>query len=84
MATKLDIIKTAVNFAAGAGVSKVVHDIIQNNTDPEDLVDKTKVVVGSAVIGSMVADRASEHVNAKIDAAAVWMQNLKDKKTTDK
>lgn len=81
MTNKLDIVKTAINFAAGAGVSKVVHDIIKNNTDPETTADTLKVAAGSIVLGSMVADRASEHVNAKVDAIAAWASKLKDKKT---
>lgn len=81
MTSKLDIAKAVINCAAGAGVSKVVHDIIKNNTDTETTAEAVKVAAGSIVIGSMVADRASEHVSAKVDKIAAWYADLKTKKS---
>jgi hypothetical protein len=77
MSNKLAIAKLVVNFAAGAGVSKVVNDIIRNNTTVETTNDTFKVWAGSVVIGSMAADAGSRHVNAKIDAVADWFEARK-------
>ena len=81
--TKLDIAKTAVHYITGAGVGKVVHDIIANNTEPEDFAEKAQIVVGSAVIGSMVAERTAAHVEAKMDAVAAWYTNRRTKTPTE-
>ena len=84
MSNKFAIAKMAINFAAGAGVSKVVNDIIQNNTTVETTADAAKVWTGSIVIGSMAADAGSKHVSAKVDAIANWWQNRKTAEETTK
>lgn len=80
MTNKLEIAKTAINIIAGAGVSKVAHDIIKNNTTTDTTADAAKVFAGSLVIGSMAADAASKHVSSKIDAIVAWRADLKSKK----
>jgi hypothetical protein len=82
MSDKLFIAKAAINVIAGAGVSKVVNDIIQMNTVTETNTDKAKVWIGSAIIGSMAADRSSEYVGDKIDKAVAWWTARKAVKTT--
>lgn len=72
MSDKFAIAKLVINLAAGAGVSKVVNDIISNNTTVETTADAVKVWTGSIVIGSMAADAGSKHVNAKVDQVAAW------------
>lgn len=69
---KLALSKMAINFAAGAGVSKVVNDIIKNNTEVETVKDALEVAIGSLVLGSMAADAGSKHVNTKVDAIVAW------------
>jgi hypothetical protein len=81
MSDKFAIAKLVINFAAGAGVSKVVNDIITNNTTVETTTDAAKVWAGSVVIGSMVAEAGSKHVNAKVDAVEAWWENRKAAKT---
>lgn len=81
MSNKLAIAKLVVNAAAGAGVSKVINDIIQNNTTVETTADAVKVWVGSGVIGMMAADAGSKHVNAKFDSVAAWFEARKEAKT---
>lgn len=78
--TKLGIAKLVINVAAGLGVSKVTNDIISNNVNVDSTEDRIKVAVGSIVIGSMVSEMASEHVNAKIDAVAKFWQSRKSVK----
>jgi hypothetical protein len=82
MSDKFQIAKLVINVTAGMGVSKVVHDIITNNTTVESTADAAKVWAGSCVIGSMVADAASDHVNAKVDAVANWLEKRKAEKAT--
>lgn len=81
MSNKLAIAKIAINFAAGAGVSKVVNDIIRNNVTIETTSDAAKVWIGSAVIGSMAADAGSKHVNAKVDMVTSWFEQRKAENT---
>lgn len=80
--TKLGFAKLAINVAAGMGVSKVVNDVISNNTNIDSTEDQIKVAIGSVVIGSMIAEKASEHVNAKVDAIAGIWKNRKNVKDT--
>lgn len=79
MSGKLALAKMAINLIAGAGVSKVVNDVIRNNTTLETPRDVAEVWVGSVVIGSMVADAGQKHVNAKLDKAVAWWEERKTK-----
>lgn len=82
--TKLGIAKLVVNLATGVGVSKVTNDIITNNVNVDSTEDKIKVALGSFVIGSMIAEMTSNHVNSRIDSMAKLWQNRKAvKETTD-
>ena len=78
--TKLGIAKLVINVATGIGVSKVTNDIITNNVNVDSTEDRIKVAVGSLVIGSMIGEMASAHVNAKIDSIAGFWQNRKSVK----
>lgn len=80
MPAKLDIAKTAVNFIVGGGVTKIVNDVIANNTDPETTKEKIEVAAGSLVLATMIVGRTSEYTNARMDEAALWLTKLKDKK----
>jgi hypothetical protein len=75
---KINLAKFGINLISTVGVSKVVRDIISNNTDVETTADAVKVWAGSFVIGGMVAERASEHVNRRIDGAIGWYENRKE------
>ena len=79
--TKLGLAKLVINVATGIGVAKVTNDIISTNVNVESTEDRIKVALGSLVIGSMVGEMASDHVNAKIDAVASFWQNRKSVKT---
>jgi hypothetical protein len=77
--SKLAIAKLAINVVTGVGVSKVVNDIIKNNVSIITNGDRIKVAVGSLVIGSMVAEAASNHVESGINKMA---KHWKDRKAT--
>jgi len=78
--TKLGIAKLVINVAAGMGVAKVTDDFIKSNTTVESTEDRIKVAIGSIVLGSMVSQAASNHVNAKVDTIVNFWQNRKSVK----
>jgi hypothetical protein len=74
---KLDITKRVASTIVGLGTTKIVNDIVRNNTDTETTADKVKVTAGALVIGSMAADATSSYTDRKIDEiAAWWNQNV--------
>jgi hypothetical protein len=79
---KINLAKFGINLISTVGVSKVVRDIISNNTDVETTADAVKVWAGSLVIGGMVAERASEHVNRRVDGAITWFDNRRQDSNT--
>jgi hypothetical protein len=80
MTSALPIVRLGINVVASVGVSKVVNDIIRYNTNVETTADAVKVAAGALVLGSIVADTASDHVNKRIDQVANWNKNRKAKK----
>lgn len=70
---KLQIVKGLVGSVVAGGVSKIVHDIIANNTSPEKLVDKVPVYIGAGVLGMMAKDLSKAYTSDKIDKyIATW------------
>ena len=80
---KMKIAKAAIRIISGAGCSKVVNDIIRNNTNVETTMDSIKVLVGSIVIGTMVADAGSDHVEAKFDQLVGIWKDIKSEEVTE-
>jgi hypothetical protein len=81
MSNAIVITKLAAHLICAAGVSKVINDVITNNTTVMSSADAVRVATGSIVLGSLVAEHASKHVNNRIDAAAVWFANRKAEET---
>ena len=77
MSGALPFVKLAVHVVSSVGVSKIVNDVIRNNVSVVTTADAVKVIAGSIVIGSMVAEKASNHVNDRMDAIAAWNENRK-------
>lgn len=77
MLSKVTLAKMVINFTAGSGVAKVVNDVIKNNITVETPTDAVKGMIGSIVIGSMIADVSSKHVNAKVDSVVKWWEERK-------
>ena len=66
------ITKTHVRFTLGiiaaVGVAYVAKEIIEENTsDPENYAEAAQLLVGTAVIGSMVAVAAEHHIHQLFD-----------------
>lgn len=72
MSNMLPIVRLTTHLVASVGVSKVINDIIKNNTDVVTTADAVKVATGSIVLGSMLAEHAMKHVNNRVDAVAAW------------
>lgn len=72
MSNGVTLAKVGVHIFASIGVSKVVRDIIINNTNVVTTADGVKVIAGSLVLGSMIAEHASNHVNRQFDKAYEW------------
>lgn len=70
--TKTEITKRIVSIVVGLGTTKIVNDIVENNTDAETTTDKVKVKAGSLVIGAMAADATSAYTDRKIDEITAW------------
>jgi len=74
---KIKYAKMAAQLITTIGVGKVTRDIIQNNTTVETTADAAKVWAGSFVIGGMVAEQASAHVDRRIDGLVNWIESRK-------
>lgn len=74
----LPMARLAVHAVASLGVTKVVHDIIKFNTSVTSTFDAVRVATGSLVIGSMVAEVASKHVNDRINDVVAWNNERKN------
>lgn len=74
--------RTAVHLISGLGVSKVVYGVIRNNVPVVTTLDRVQVTIGSLVIGSMVGQQASKHVDERINAALARYET-RNKEQTD-
>jgi hypothetical protein len=72
------MVRLGVHLVSSIGVSKIVNDMIVNNVNIVTKMDAVKVWTGSIVIGSMIAQHASKHVNDKIDAVVAWSETRKE------
>jgi hypothetical protein len=73
--------KLAVNIVSALGVSKVVGDIVKNNTTVLTGSQKFLVNAGGLVLGSMIVEQASNHVNRTIDDIVEWHRKEKEDST---
>ena len=61
-------VKLTINIVSSLGVSKVVGDIIRNNTTVLTTSQRLLVNTGGLVLGSMIVEQAIDHVNRTIDS----------------
>jgi len=64
--------KLAINVISSLGVTKVVGDIIKNNTTVMTGSQKLLVNAGTLVLSSMLVEQATNHVNNTIDELVYW------------
>lgn len=75
---QISLLKISVNIVSSASVWKIVSDVIRHNVAIETTADAVKVWTGSLILGSMVADQASTHVNNQLDRGLEWLENRKN------
>lgn len=81
MSGALPFARIAVHLVAGLGVSKVVKDIVVNNTTIITRTDAVRVFTGRMVIASMATAAVTKYVDQHIDKVVAW--NEKRKTDTD-
>lgn len=77
------LVRAGVNLLATAGTSKIVNDVITNNTNVVTNVDAIRVWAGKVVIGMIAIDLVSAKVNEKWDAAADMLKGKQVKVTVE-
>jgi hypothetical protein len=76
--------KLAANVVSALGVSKVVGDIVKNNTTVLTGSQRFLVNAGGLVLGSMIVEQASNHVNRTIDELVDWHRQEKNQEDEQK
>jgi len=71
--------KLAAQVVTGLGVHKIVSDVITSNVTVVTNFDAVRVAAGGLVLSSMAVDKASEHLELRIEQARQWYENQKDK-----
>lgn len=69
---KTDIAKKVTALVVGIGVSKVVTNVIKNNTSPEKVPDQVAIAIAGYVLASMAADATKVYTDAKIQSLVEW------------
>lgn len=65
-------IKLSAHILAALGVTKVVGDIVTRNAIVNTTFDVIRIRCGSIVIGSLVAEHASQHVEERLNQVYAW------------
>jgi hypothetical protein len=70
--------KAGVQILAALGVTRVVTEVIKNNTVAVTTVDKILINTGGFVLGSIVVDHASDRVNYAFEKFDTWNEKRKE------
>ena len=62
MFAQLPLLKLGAQLVAGMGVSRILGDIIKNNVIVTTPVQALTVKAGSLVLGSMLVEQSSNHI----------------------
>lgn len=74
----LAVVKLGINLLSSFGVSKVLNDIVSNNTTVVTTADAILVKTGTLVLGTMIVGHASNHVNNTIDGVVAIFNKKED------
>lgn len=77
MINGLPVAKLAVHLTAGLGVTRVLDQVIKNNTTISTTADAVFVKLGGLVLGSMLVEQASDHVNRQWNNIREWNEERK-------
>lgn len=69
--------KLATQIVAGLGVSKILGDIIQNNVTITTNVQAISVKVSSYVLGSLLVEQSSNHIERTTNEIVAWLDRRK-------
>lgn len=75
--SKLGIAKFAISHFVGLSAGYCTASVIQNNVEIDSTNDKIKLGIGSAIIGMMVADQASDYVGNVMDQLTTSWESIK-------
>lgn len=71
------VARLSAQFVAGLGVSKIVADIVKNNAHVVTTADAVKVWAGSLVLGSMIVEQSSNHIDRLTSEVVAWRESRK-------
>lgn len=67
--------KAILTFIGGVSAGSVVKTFASSFVQPQSMITKITIPVGSFVLGSMVSDAAETHISKKYDEyAAKWTE----------
>lgn len=75
MSISLSTTKQIATIVVGFSTSGIIKGIIKNNVATETAFEKANVLVGSLVLGGIVADASKTYVETKIDKLALAWHN---------
>jgi hypothetical protein len=80
---KVDLTKQAVSAIVWFSVSKVIDQIVSNNTSPVKWLDKPRITIGSYFLGAILAQACKRYTDEKIDDLIEWWkENIQPKLET--
>lgn len=81
MFSYLPQVKLALSLVAGLGMSQIVSSIVKNNVAMVTPFQKVTVATGSFVLGSMLMDQSTRHIEQQIDSLVSWIEKRKAQET---
>lgn len=81
MSNLLPTAKAGVQIVAGIGVSKIVADIVTNNVPAVTTAQKVVVRTGSFVLGSMLWEQSTHHIERQTEELVQLYRKWQDKNT---
>jgi hypothetical protein len=83
MSGYLPVAKLAAQLVTGLGVSKIVAGIVKNNVAIVTTAEKVMVHAGSAVLGSMLVEQSSNHIERMTNEVVAWYEGRKTENKTE-
>ncbi len=77
MTGSLPLAKLAVQVVAGFGVSKIVTEVVRNNVAITTTAQAVSVKLGSFVLGSMLVEQSSNHIERATNDVVAWFKKQK-------
>lgn len=78
----LPVAKMVAGVVSGLGVSKIVNDIVRNNVVIATPLQGITVKVGGFVLGSMLWEQSTKHIDRATDDTVAMIEKLKKSKDT--